>query len=161
MSFTNVHPFAARDGYPLSAGNPLTKGANVVMKGAKTLVLLGLLSASTQAWAEAHVGEQQRFNLGNVEFTLGAGLLNGEAEEKVYDVDNGAKVSQLDWQLKQVPTLHLGLSWHPMRWLTLDARGWTQIAKGDSHMKDYDWLGENDEGWTDYSDHPDTRVQKA
>ena len=125
------------------------------------MVLLGLLSASTQAWADSHVGEQQRFKLGNVEFTLGAGLLNGEAEEKVYDVDNGAKVSQLDWQLKQVPTLHLGLSWHPLRWLTLDARGWTQIAKGDSHMKDYDWLGEDDQSWTDYSDHPDTRVQKA
>lgn len=131
------------------------------MKGRGTLVMLGLTLLAQDAMADAKMTDEQRFQVGGVAVSLGVGLLNGQAQEKVYDTFDGKKISQLNWDLKQIPTLHLGLAYDPLDWLTLEARGWTQIAKGDGHMKDYDWEGEDGEGWSDYSDHPDTRVQKA
>jgi len=131
------------------------------MKGFRTLAILGLTLLTQEAVANAKVNDEQRFRLGDVTASLGLGLLNGQAQEKVYNPDNGKKISQLNWDLKQIPTLHLGLTYDPLEWLSLEARGWTQITKGDGHMKDYDWLGDDGEGWSDYSDHPDTRVQKA
>lgn len=129
------------------------------MKGRITLVLLGMVAVGQEAAAQAHLTNEQRFQVGSVEMSLGVGLLNGKSHEKVYD--EGEKLSQLKWDLKQVPTLHLGLAYYPLNWLSLEARGWTQIAKGNGHMKDYDWMNGEDEDWTHYSDHPDTRVQKA
>jgi plasminogen activator len=131
------------------------------MKVRKTLALLGLVTVGQQAMAHAHATDEQRFQLGGVEMSLGLGLLNGRALEKMYDVDDGEKVSQLNWDLKQVPTLHLGLTYHPLDWLSLEAKGWTKVFKGEGHLQDYDWLGDEGESWTHFSDHPDTHVQKA
>ncbi|SEP88202.1 plasminogen activator [Pseudomonas sp. NFACC02] len=131
------------------------------MKVRKTLALLGLVTVGQHAVAHAHTLDEQRFQLGGVDVSLGLGLLNGQAQEKVYDAYDGQKISQLNWDLKQVPTLHLGLIYHPLDWLSLEAKGWTKVAKGDGHLQDYDWMDDGGEGWTDFSDHPDTRVQKA
>ena len=108
--------------------------------------------------ASAQVTTEQRLQVGSVEMSLGAGLLNGQSQEKVYDL--GDKVSQLNWDIEQVPTLHLGLALHPLEWLTLDARGWTRMSGGNSHMQDYDWEGGSD-SWAHFSDHPDTRLKRA
>ncbi|MFJ5296634.1 omptin family outer membrane protease [Pseudomonas sp. NPDC088368] len=129
------------------------------MKARNTWALLGLVALGQEALAHAHVTEEQRFEAGDVEVSVGLGLLNGQAKEKAYY--EGEKLSQLNWDLKQVPTLHLGVTFHPSEWLSLDARGWTQMGKGRGHMKDYDWIDGEDEPWTHYSDHPDTKVQKA
>lgn len=129
------------------------------MTGRKTLVLLGLVALGQEAVADAQVAKEQRFQVGSVEMSLGVGLLNGQSQEKVYD--EGEKLSQLNWSLKHVPTLHMGLAYHPLTWLSLDVRGWTQVGKGNGHMKDYDWLDGAGEDWTHYSSHPDTRVKKA
>ncbi len=129
------------------------------MTGRNTWVLLGLVMVGQEALADAQMADEQRFQLGSVKLSLGVGVLNGQAKEKVYD--EGEKLSQLNWDLKQVPTLHLGMTYHPLDWLSLDARGWSRVAKGNGHMKDYDWLDGEDEGWTDRSDHPDTRLKKA
>jgi outer membrane protease len=131
----------------------------VLMNGRKTLVLLGLVALGQEALADAQVTNEQKLKLGSVEFSLGAGLLNGRSLEKVYE--NGEKLSQLNWDIKQVPTLHLGLTYHPTDRLSLDLRGWTRMSGGDSHMKDYDWRAGEDAGWTDYSNHPDTRLKNA
>jgi outer membrane protease len=132
------------------------------MNGRKTLVLLGLVACAPQALAHAQVTQEQRLQLGSVELNLGVGLLSGQSQEKVFDVDDGGKkISQLNWDIKQVPTLHLGLAYHPLDWLSLDVRGWTRIGAGNSHMKDFDWLGEEGDDWTDYSNHPDTRLKTA
>lgn len=129
------------------------------MNKRKTLVLLGLAALGQEALADAQVTNEQRLKLGRVELNLGVGLLNGQSQEKAYD--DGEKLSQLNWDIKQVPTLHLGLTYHAQDWLTLDVRGWTRMNGGNSHMKDYDWLGAEGSGWTDYSDHPDTRLKNA
>ena len=131
------------------------------MNGRRTLAVMGLALLVQDAAADAKVNEEQGFQLGQVAVSLGLGLLNGQAQEKAYNPYNGKKISQLNWEIKQIPTLHLGLTYDPLEWLSIEARGWTQIAKGNGHMKDYDWLGGDGEGWSDYSDHPDTRVQKA
>ncbi len=132
------------------------------MTGRKALVLLGAVTFGQEALAHAQMTNEQRFNLGSVEVNMGVGLLNGQARETVYDVEaGGKKISQLNWDFKQVPTLHLGLTYHPQEWLSLDLTGWTHIAKGDSHMKDYDWLSDEHADWSHYSDHPDTRVKTA
>jgi outer membrane protease len=86
-------------------------------------------------------------------------VLNGQSQEKVYH--EGEKISQLNWDIKQVPTLHLGLAYHPLDWLSLDVRGWTRMGAGNSHMKDYDWLDGEEADWTHYSDHPNTRLKNA
>lgn len=120
---------------------------------------LGFVVLGQEVQAAAHVTNEQRLKVGSVELNLGVGLLNGQSQEKVYD--DGKKLSQLNWEIKQVPTLHVGLTYHPLDWLSLDVGGWTRISGGNSHMKDYDWLSDEDVGWTHYSDHPNTRLKNA
>ena len=127
----------------------------------KTLVLLGMVAVGQEALANAQMTDEQRFQLGSLEVSVGMGVLSGKAEEKAYDGETGEKISQLDWDIKQATTLHLGLTYYPLEWLSLDVGGWTRVAGGNSHMKDYDWMGDEGEGWSHYSDHPDTRLDKA
>ncbi|MFS2160107.1 omptin family outer membrane protease [Pseudomonas sp. Pseusp122] len=127
----------------------------------KTLLLLGLVAVTPQVWADAQVSREQLFQVGDLELSVGMGLLSGKAEEKAYDTDDGKKISQLDWDIKQVTTLHFGLAYHPLDWLSLNAGGWTRVAGGSSHMRDYDWLDDEQDDWSDYSTHPDTRLTKA
>lgn len=131
------------------------------MKGRKTLLWLGLAAFAAEALAEAQTTREEQFQLGAVGVSVGVGLLSGQAREKVYDVESGQKISQLNWSMTQVPTLHLGLKYQPLDWLSLDLNGWTRVARGDGHMKDYDWADEDRASWSHYSDHPDTQVTKA
>lgn len=125
----------------------------------KALVVLGMVAFGLDALADAQVTNEQKMRLGSVELSLGMGLLNGRSQEKVYD--RGEKLSELNWDIKQVPTLHLGLTHHPRDWLSLDVRGWTKMGGGKSHMTDYDWRYGRSAGWSDYSNHPDTRLKNA
>lgn len=139
-------------------GFTLEKAWVGVMNARTILVMLGLAAYAGSALASAQVTNEQRLQVGSVEMSLGAGLLNGQSQEKVYD--SGDKVSQLNWDIEQVPTLHLRLALHPLEWLTLDARGWTRMSGGNSDMQDYDWEGDSD-SWAHFSDHPDTRLKRA
>jgi plasminogen activator len=134
---------------------------DVLMNGPKTLLLLGLVAVAPQIWADAQVSREQLFQVGDLELSVGMGLLSGKAEEKAYDTDDGKKISQLDWDIKQATTLHFGLAYHPLDWLSLNLGGWTRVAGGSSHMKDYDWLDDEQDDWSHYSTHPDTRLTKA
>lgn len=134
----------------------------LLINARKTLLFmtaLGLGAIGQQAMADASVTHEQRLKVGSVDLSMGLGLLNGRSQEKVYD--DGEKLSQLTWDMKQVPTLHLGLAFHPLDWLSYDLRGWTRISDGNSHMKDYDWISDEDVGWTHYSNHPKTRLKNA
>lgn len=131
------------------------------MNGPKTLVLVGLALFGQEALATAQVTDKQHFLLGNLELNLGMGLLSGTAEEKAYDLYDGKKISQLNWDIKQATTLHLGLAYHPLEWLSFNVGGWTRVTGSNSHMEDYDWLGDDGDDWSDYSNHPDTRLNQA
>ncbi|MCQ3033716.1 omptin family outer membrane protease [Pseudomonas syringae] len=131
----------------------------MLINGRNALVLLGLVAVGQDVLADAQVTNEQKLRLGSIELNLGVGMLNGKSQEKVYDL--GQKLSELNWDIKQVPTLHLGLAYHPLDWLTLDVRGWTRMNAGNSHMTDHDWRDGEAAGWTDFSDHPDTRLNKA
>lgn len=131
----------------------------MLINGRKALVLLGLVAVGQEVLADAQITNEQKLRLGSIELNLGVGLLNGKSQEKVYDL--GQKLSELNWDIKQVPTLHLGFAYNPLNWLTLDVRGWTRMNAGNSHMTDHDWRDGEAAGWTHFSDHPDTRLNKA
>lgn len=90
----------------------------------------------------------------------GVGLLNIEAHEYVYLGNDRA--SQLDWESDGVVLYtvsaggDLGSGWHVKGKLDLG-------LGGDGHMVDYDWvpgfaIDQSDDGWSDRSIHPDTRL---
>ncbi len=91
---------------------------------------------------------------------LSLGLLNGEASELVYDTSDGSKVSELKWQLNNVPMLGIGGSIIPFPWLTVNADVWFNLSSDNSEMDDYDWLISG-MGWSDWSHHDDTSIDHA
>lgn len=94
-----------------------------------------------------------------VTFNTSLGWLGGESKEYVYD--EGHKVSQLDWKIKNAAIIKGDISWTPVSYITLNARGWTTLASGSGEMEDYDWQDENQSHWTDKSTHPDTPLNYA
>jgi plasminogen activator len=91
---------------------------------------------------------------------LSLGLLNGDADEIVYNPGNGAKVSQLEWELDNVAMLGAGISISPKSWLKLNGDIWINISEGNGAMNDYDWLLPTSE-WSDWSYHEDTEVDRV
>jgi outer membrane protease len=159
ISGDKAHPFASCGVDLIVAHIIPIEVWTLLMNGRNTLVMLGLVALGQEAMANAQVTREQQLQVGSVELNLGVGLLSGKSEEKVYY--RGEKLSQLNWDIKQVPTLHLGLTYHALDWLSLDVRGWTRMSAGNSHMRDYDWLDADEAGWSDRSDHPDTRLKNA
>lgn len=92
---------------------------------------------------------------------MGAGYLNGDATELVYDADSGRKLSELQWELKNVYMLNLGGAIAPRSWLTLSADFWINLNKGDGTMDDYDFLADNYSGYTHWSHHDDTDLTRG
>lgn len=92
---------------------------------------------------------------GSVSTFAGIGLTNLQAGEYVYD--GGHKLSQLDWESKNVPTaklgatLELGYNWRLKGKLDFG-------MKGDGHMVDRDWVDYSIDDWTHQSVHPDTKL---
>ena len=75
-----------------------------------------------------------------VTFNTSLGWLGGESKEYVYD--EGHKVSQLDWKIKNAAIIKGDISWTPVSYITLNARGWTTLASGSGEMEDYDCTGQ-------------------
>jgi outer membrane protease len=73
--------------------------------------------------------------------TLSASLghLNGEAKERVYR-RNGAKLSELVWDMQHALVLNGGVSVHALDWLTVYGNVSVGLA-ADNTMDDYDWVG--------------------
>lgn len=92
---------------------------------------------------------------GSVSTFAGIGLTNLQAGEYVYDGSH--KLSQLDWESKNVPTaklgatLELGYNWRLKGKLDFG-------MKGDGHMVDRDWVDYSIDDWTHQSVHPDTKL---
>ena len=82
------------------------------------------------------------------------GLLNGSAVESVYTTVEGAryKVSELDWDIKNVVTVGASASLVVQNKIWLNAGLWGAATKGSGQMNDWDWLiGEPGSPWTDWS----------
>ncbi|TAN38250.1 MAG: omptin family outer membrane protease [Verrucomicrobia bacterium] len=82
------------------------------------------------------------------------GLLNGSALETVYTGVEGSryKVSELDWDIKNVVMVgaNLSVTLHNQIWL--NAGLWGAATHGSGQMNDWDWLlGEQGSPWTDWS----------
>lgn len=129
-----------------------------MQKSIVAVMMMGTLSGTV--YAES-MQLTPNFSPESFALSTSAGMLNGQSHELVYDAGTGRKVSQLDWKIKNVPILKGEISWDAYSFLTLNARGWTSLAAGSSHMDDYDWLDDTQSGWTDHSTHPDTDVNYA
>ncbi|MDX7987047.1 omptin family outer membrane protease [Xenorhabdus sp. 12] len=99
---------------------------------------------------------------GNVKISTGLGWLGGESKEYVYNPNNGQKMSELDWKIKNIPIIKGDISWDALNWLTVNARGWVTLSSsGSGGMDDYDWVTPGQEHWSHWSTHPNTRLNHA
>lgn len=97
-----------------------------------------------------------------IKTSVSLGWLGGESKEKVYDADEGHKISELKWQIRNTAIIKGDISWDVLNWLTLNANGWTSLASsGSGGMDDYDWLIPEQSDWTHWSTHPNTRLNHA
>ena len=88
---------------------------------------------------------------------IGVALLNGKSEELVYV--NGKKLSELTWELENVPMFGLEVERKLASKTYLNISAWTKLANGSGEMNDYDWLDESG-SWTHHSNHK-TNLEKA
>ena len=91
---------------------------------------------------------------------MSLGVVNGDANERVYNPATGGTLSDLNWELDNVMMLGAGVSVTPLHWLKLNADLWVKVSDGSGAMDDYDWFIEGWE-WTHWSHHDDTVVDKG
>lgn len=91
---------------------------------------------------------------------LYGGYLRGQSRELVFDSATGKKVSELFWKIDDTLVVGGALALRPVEWLTLTVGGWTPV-RARNHMDDYDWLKEGQPGWSDWSSHGDTRLDRG
>ncbi|NCA72927.1 MAG: omptin family outer membrane protease, partial [Sphingobacteriia bacterium] len=84
---------------------------------------------------------------------------NAETTESVY-FPNGAKLSELEWNLDRVLRLDLGVTVQPVDWVRINIDYALPIEDGDADMTDYDWMVPHLD-WTHQSVHDDTVIKKA
>lgn len=128
----------------------------------KYLIVLGLAGFAAMSTASAAAENSlHAINNGSVTINAGLGWLGGESKETVYDPASNYKMSQLNWKIKNTPIIKGDISWDVLDWLTFNARGWSSLTSHHSDMNDYDWMDEQQSGWTDWSAHPDTHLNYA
>lgn len=132
-------------------------------KKSLALGIAGLLAIAGTAHAASPVVNDSAPLIHSSRFEAGlfTGYLAGTAREYVYDGETGAKISQLNWRIKNAATVGLNLTYRPLDWLTLRGQAWTVVAS-NNRMTDYDWLmrdlGIND--WSHRSISP-TRMNQS
>ncbi|EOV0285800.1 omptin family outer membrane protease [Salmonella enterica] len=98
----------------------------------------------------------------NISAGLSTGFLSGEARERVYEpAEGGRKISQLDWKYNHAPVIKGSLNWDVMPRFTVGMSGWTTLSGSGGSMTDNDWLDPEQKEKTDYSRHPDTKLNYA
>ncbi len=121
----------------------------------KTLAAAAVAAALTAAPAQAaeRIATSGDFTLSG---SIGLALL--EANEFVYETDDGSTTSQLIWESTGVPVATFEAEWQAGERLVL--AGSLSLGLGrDSHMVDYDWLVEGQD-WSERSQHPDTELDR-
>ncbi|MCB5308009.1 omptin family outer membrane protease [Yersinia massiliensis] len=98
----------------------------------------------------------------NLKMSTSLGLLNAESQESVYQPENqGHKVSQLDWKVRNAPIIKMDISWDLLSRFTLTAKGWSTLSSSDGIMDNYDWLNQNQINWSEWSHHSKTNLNYA
>ncbi|MDY0146196.1 MAG: omptin family outer membrane protease [Kiritimatiellia bacterium] len=128
-----------------------------------TVVLIALFALSAQAGFRATPLATSSRKAG-MPFAgqLSLGLVNGEAQEHVYDYDGpgGSRRQRcrLDWDIKNVVMGGGSLSVRPfnqqrnfLERFTLNGGIWVALTKGSGEMEDFDWRDTSSSGWTHYS----------
>nr|WP_269471436.1 omptin family outer membrane protease [Candidatus Rickettsiella viridis] len=96
----------------------------------------------------------------NLSLNVALGWLAGRANEYVYGED-GRKLSQLDWEIKNTPIIKGSISWDVSAWLTFEANGWMTLGPRNSTMNDFDWENPKQTHWTRWSYSPKTPLNYA
>lgn len=118
-----------------------------------TLATLLLLPASALAMRAGNLGESMKLSEGDipVSLQLSGGYLWGESGEYVYDEESGRKISELQWELRNIYMVGGTLSAAPADWLLVSLGGWGAVNSHSGRMTDYDWMDEDNGEWTDRS----------
>ena len=69
-------------------------------------------------------------------------IVNGSINEFVFDeicTNTDNKVSQLDWDIKNIPTFGLKAEFDILRYIHINLDGSVGIPKISGYMQDYDW----------------------
>ena len=124
-----------------------------------TAAILSSVAAPSMALAESEI---DCFTPEKVTIGLSLGQLQGEAKERVYEPKEGdRKVSQLNWKYNNAAILKADLAWDLLPWASLGFNGWTTLASAGAAMDDYDWQDISQSKWTEWSTHPETRLNYA
>ena len=134
----------------------------------KKRILAGLAIAvfPMAAWAfqADAIAPAKEGKMPSVAGQLSFGLLNGEANEHVFDYETAdgsrRQLSRLDWDLKNVVMGGVNFSVRPLNMvrgidvgpdltfntangLTINFGYWSALTEGNGEMEDYDWLNVN------------------
>jgi plasminogen activator len=133
------------------------------------------VGASAAAWAlqptgasaggSIKDGPEARWERGGFSISTSIGVMNGEANEYVFDPSNGRTISQLIWKFDNNVVLNGGAAWRPAHWLTLGMMGRINLTDS-STMDDFDFNIPGcppvaGGGTLCHSHHDDTRLKKA
>ncbi|EPR35086.1 peptidase A26 omptin [Alkalidesulfovibrio alkalitolerans DSM 16529] len=130
------------------------------MRLSKTIVMWCLAIAvcvvlPVRAEAMRAGGFTENFRLSDslvpVALEISGGYLTGESREYVYEGSH--KLSQLEWQLRDIYMVGANVSVGATDWLVVNVGGWMAVNDHAGRMTDYDWTQENELMWTDRSIH--------
>lgn len=121
--------------------------------GAQPVAVSSQTTNTSESTTTINVNE----NIVVVSGRVSLGLLNGEANELVYDDSGTIKASQLTWKTENVAMLGFGGSISPVHWLKLNGDIWVNVSEGTGTMDDYDWFIPGAD-WTHWSSHDDMDV---
>ncbi len=91
---------------------------------------------------------------------MSLGIISGQSQELVYIPELNHKLSQLNWDIKDVYMLGLGGTVSPLPWLKFNIDVWLKLNEGEGNMDDYDWFLE-DYQYTHWSHHEDVDLTKG
>ncbi len=121
-------------------------------------IFLPLLLLSIVFSSSCYAGAKQAVQ-GPLSLRISLGNLSGQSGEYLYN--DGMKVSQLNWSIKNAAIANGELNYDFLSWLSLNGRGWVTLAKNRAPMDDWDWRFPNQSSWTDWSHHENNHLNHA
>ncbi len=89
-----------------------------------------------------------------LDFEFSINHVRGQANEYVYDSVTGEKISQLDWDIKDVVMAGGELAVRIQQKILIRFGAWTAVNQGSGYMVDRDWDSSLGSGWSHWSRSP-------